>query len=76
MTLCDSPNNHSKFKYVVYKYKYMYKVHLGLFPKKLLSEVFGMDQKGDTFDHDFFVVFGKHCRTENLYVVHQHNIFL
>ena len=27
-----------------------------------------------TFDHDFYVVVGKQCRTENAYAGHQHNI--
>ena len=35
-----------------------------------------MEQKGMTFDHDFYVVFGKQCRTENAYAGHQHNIFI
>ena len=29
-----------------------------------------------TLDHDFYVVVGKQCRTENLYAGHQHNIFI
>ena len=33
-----------------------------------------MEQKGMTFDHDFYVVVGKQCRTENVYEGHQHNI--
>ena len=35
-----------------------------------------MEQKGMTFDHDFYVVVGKKCRTENAYAGHQHNIFI
>ena len=36
-----------------------------------------MEQKGMTFDHDFYVVVGKQCRTENAYAAgHQHNIFI
>ena len=35
-----------------------------------------MIQKGTTFDHDFYVVVCKQCRTENAYVGHQHNIFI
>ena len=35
-----------------------------------------MIQVGTTFDHDFYVVFGKQCRTENAYAGHQHNIFI
>ena len=35
-----------------------------------------MIQEGTTFDHDFYVVVGKQCRTENAYVGHQHNIFI
>ena len=35
-----------------------------------------MEEKGMTFDHDFYVVVGKQCRTENAYVGHQHNIFI
>ena len=35
-----------------------------------------MEQKGMTFDHDFYVVVGKQCRTENVYAGHQHNIFI
>ena len=34
-----------------------------------------MIQEGTTFDHDFYVVVGKQCRTENAYAGHQHNIF-
>ena len=33
-----------------------------------------MEQKGMTFDHDFYVVVGKQCRTENVYEGHQLNI--
>ena len=33
-----------------------------------------MNQKGTTFDHDFYVVVGKQCRTENAYACH--NIFI
>ena len=35
-----------------------------------------MEQKGMTFDHDYYVVVGKLCRTENAFVGHQHNIFI
>ena len=35
-----------------------------------------MEQKGMTFDHDFYVVVGKQCRTENVYAGHQHDIFI
>ena len=35
-----------------------------------------MEQKGMTFDNDFYVVVGKQCRTENAYAVHQNNIFI
>ena len=35
-----------------------------------------MEQKGMTFDHDFYVVVGKQCCTENAYAGHQHNIFI
>jgi hypothetical protein len=35
-----------------------------------------MEQKGMTFDHDFYVVVGKQCRTENAYAGHQHNIWI
>ena len=35
-----------------------------------------MIQEGMTFDHDFYVVVGKQCRTENEYAGHQHNIFI
>ena len=41
-------------------------------PHKLIR----MELKGMTFEHDFFVVVGKHCRTENVYAGHQHNIFI
>ena len=34
-----------------------------------------MDQKGTTFDHDFYVV-GKQCRTENACEGHKKNIFI
>ena len=34
-----------------------------------------MEQKGMTFDHDFEVVVGKQCCSENVYAGHQHNIF-
>ena len=41
------------------------------------SEInFNMEQKGMTFDHNFSVVVGKQCRTENAYVGHQQNIFI
>ena len=29
-----------------------------------------------TLDHEFYVVVGKQCRTENAYAGHQHNIFI
>ena len=29
-----------------------------------------------TFDHDFYVVVGKQCRTENANAGHQHNILM
>ena len=35
-----------------------------------------MIQEGTTFDHDFYVVVDKQCRTENAYAGHQHNIFI
>ena len=37
-----------------------------------------MIQEGITFDHDFYAVIGKQCRTENTYTYagHQHNIFI
>ena len=35
-----------------------------------------MEQKGMTFDHDFYVVVGKQYRTENTFACHQHNIFI
>ena len=36
-----------------------------------------MNQKGNTLDHDFYVVVvGKQCGTENAYTGHQHNIFI
>ena len=35
-----------------------------------------MIQEGTTFDHDFYVVVGKQCHTENAYAGHQHNIFI
>ena len=28
-----------------------------------------IEQKGMTFDHDFYVVFGKQCRTENALIL-------
>ena len=33
-----------------------------------------MEQKVMNFDHDFYVVVGKQCRTENAYAGHHHNI--
>ena len=33
-------------------------------------------QEGTTFDHNFYVVVGKQCCTENVYAGHQHNIFI
>ena len=36
----------------------------------------GMCQKGNTLDHDFYVVVGKQCLTENAYAGHEHNIFI
>ena len=39
-----------------------------LFSKKFyLLQSKKMEQKGITFDHDFYVVVGKQCRTKNLY---------
>ena len=35
-----------------------------------------MEPNGMTFDHDFYVVVGKQCRTEIAYKGHQHNIFI
>ena len=35
-----------------------------------------MCQEGTTFDHDFYDVVGKQCRTESAYAGHQHNIFI
>ena len=35
-----------------------------------------MEQKGMTFDHNFYAVVGKQCRTENVYAGHQNNIFI
>ena len=35
-----------------------------------------MEQKGMTFDHDFYGVVGKQCLTENVNAGHQHNIFI
>ena len=35
-----------------------------------------MEQKGMTFDHDFYVVVVKQSRIENAYAGHQHNIFI
>ena len=35
-----------------------------------------MCQKGTTLDHDFYVVVGKQCRTENASPGHKHNIFI
>ena len=32
--------------------------------------------EGYDFDNDFYVVFGKQCRTENAYAGHQQNIFI
>ena len=32
--------------------------------------------EGMTFDHDFYFVVGKQCRTVNAYAGHQHNIFI
>ena len=43
---------------------------------KKKSQSFMMEQKGMTFDHDFYVVVGKQCRTQNAYTGHQHNIFI
>ena len=42
--------------------------------KRLLNQ--SMRQKGIDLNHDFYVVFGKQCRTENEYSGHQHNIFI
>ena len=35
-----------------------------------------IELKGMHFNHDFYVVVGKHCRTENVYTGHQHIIFI
>ena len=37
-----------------------------------ISDVDVMIQEGTTFDHDFYVVVDKQCRTENAYAGHQH----
>ena len=34
------------------------------------------ETEGYDFDHNFYVVVGKQCRTENAYAGHQHNIFI
>ena len=59
---------------------YAYNKHLTQFKKKMGSitcwaQFNAMEQKGMTFDHDFYVV-GKQCRTENAYAAHKHNIFI
>ena len=43
---------------------------------KVYRVLFRMEQKGMTFDRDFYVVVGKQCRTENAYAGNQHNIFI
>ena len=43
---------------------------------KVKTKIYGMEQKGMTLDHDFYVVVGKQCRTDNAYAGHQHNIFI
>ena len=35
-----------------------------------------MCHKGNTLDHDFYVVVGKQYRKENAYAGHQHNMFI
>ena len=35
-----------------------------------------MELKGMTLGHDFYVVVGKQCRTENALTGHQYNIFM
>jgi hypothetical protein len=35
-----------------------------------------IEQKGMTFDHDFYVVVGKQCRTENVYAAHKHKLLI
>ena len=44
--------------------------------KKVTMCLDAMEQKGMTFDHNFYVVVVKQCRTENAYARHQHNIFI
>ena len=34
-----------------------------------------MEQKGMTFDHDFYVVVDKQCRTENAYVTNTISLY-
>ena len=43
---------------------------------KASEQLFLMRQKGIDLNHDFSVVVGKQCRTENAYTGHQHNIFI
>ena len=41
-----------------------------------LSSKYVMCQKGIDLNHDFYVVVGKQCRTENVNTGNQHNIFI
>ena len=43
---------------------------------KAIMKLMMMEQKGMTFDQNFYVVVGKQCRTVNVYAGHQHNILI
>ena len=46
------------------------KIKVDIVPEKWI------EQKGMPLNHDFYVVVGKQCRTENAQTGHQHNIFI
>ena len=70
----------SNFCYMFYSYNYkdfnnfLFEVETTCLKKKYF--VFGMRQKGIDFNHDFYVVVGKQCRTENAYTGHKYKIFI
>ena len=65
---------------IIHVCTYLHKVHFTdrqahIFYLRKLYKSKMMEQKGMTFDHDFYVIVGKQCCTENVYADHQHNIF-
>ena len=51
---------------------YLHQVHI--IGDSIISEM--IEQKGMHLNHEFYVVVGKQCRTENALTGHQYNIFI